>query len=110
MSDPSSQSSSQPRKRVKKSNPKPLKPPPPVSLPKRTPAELIDAIPPPPNYKPLPYRQIHCLPTIQLPPGTETDLYSLFTLFLTKDHFETIATNTNRYAKVKGAGSDRKRA
>ena len=110
MSDPSSQSSSQPRKRVKKSNPKPPKPPPQVSLPKRTPAELIDAIPPPPDYVPLPYRQIHRLPAIQLPPSTETDPYSLFTLFLTEDHFETIATNTNRYAEVKKAGSDRKRA
>jgi hypothetical protein len=30
-------------------------------------------------------------------------------LFLTEAHFETIATNTNRYAEVKKAGSEKKR-
>jgi hypothetical protein len=97
--------SCRPSKRVKRSNLKPLQ----VPLPKRTPAEVIDAIPPPPDYEPLPHRQIHRLPTIQLPPYANTDPYSLFTLFLTEAHFETIATNTNRYAEVKKAGSEKKR-
>ena len=101
--------SSQPSKRVKRSIPKPPKPPQ-DSLPKRTPAELIDAIPPPPNYVPLPYREIHRLPVIQLPPDTKTDPYSLFTLFITEAHFETIAANTNRYAEVKEADKNGKRA
>ena len=90
-------------KQVKRLNSKPLEP-------KRTPAELIDAIPPPPNYDPLPHLKIQRPPTIQLPPYTDTDLYSLFTLFLTEAHFQTIAANTNRYAEVKGAGSKGKRA
>lgn len=81
-----------------------------VPLLKRTPAELINAIPPPPDYEPLPHRQIHRLPTVRLPPNTNTDPYSLFTLFLTKAHFETIATNTNQYTEVKKAGSEGKRA
>jgi hypothetical protein len=97
--------SCRPSKRVKRSNLKPLQ----VPLPKRTPAELIDAIPPPLDYEPLPHRQIHRLPTIQLPPYANTDPYSLFTLFLTEAHFETIATNTNRYAEVKKVGSEKKR-
>lgn len=72
-------------------------------------SDLIDAIPPPPSYCPLPYRQISRPPAIQLPPNTKTDPYSLFTLFLTEEHFETIATNTNEYAREKGAGSEGKR-
>lgn len=78
--------------------------------PKGTPAEVIDAIPPPPDYAPLPYREIHRPPTIQLPAYANTDPYSLFTLFLTEAHFETIAANTNRYGLLKNADSDGKRA
>jgi hypothetical protein len=101
-----SNQSSRPSKRVKGSNSKP----PQVALPKRTPAELIDAIPPPPDYEPLPHRQIHRAPTIQLPLHVNRDPYSLFTLFITEAHFRTIAANTNRYAEVKKAGTEGKRA
>ena len=101
MSDPSSQKS----KRLKKLNSKPPR----TALPKRTPAELIDAIPPPPNYVPLPHRQIHRPPAIQLPLHVKTDPYSLFTLFLTEAHFEMIAANTNRYAELNNAGCEGKR-
>ena len=98
--------SSQPSKRLKTSHSKPLK----GVLPKRSPAELINAIPPPPEYVPLPYRQIQRPPLVQLPPQhVKRDPYSLFTLYLTEAHFETITANTNRYAEVKKAGSDRKR-
>jgi hypothetical protein len=38
-----------------------------------------------------------------------TQIQSLFTLFLTEAHFETIAADTNRYAEVKKAGSEGKR-
>jgi hypothetical protein len=72
----------QPSKRVKKADPKPPR----VVLPKRTPAELIDAIPPPPDYEPLPYRQIHHAPTVRLPLHANRDAYSLFMLFLTEAH------------------------
>ena len=75
-----------------------------------TPDELISAIPPPPEYLPLPYRETARSPVIRLPPGTNTDPYSLFKLFLTDKHFETIARNTNDYAKAKDAGSAGKRA
>jgi hypothetical protein len=98
--------SSRPSKRAKVSDSQP----PQVVLPKRTPAELIDAIPPPLDYIPLLHRQTNRAPSIQLPPHANKDLYSLFTLFLTEAHFETIAAHTNRYAEVKKAGSNRKRA
>src|ERR1700722_12000952 len=61
-----------PSKRVKVSNSQP----PQVVLPKRTPAELIDAIPPPLDYVPLPHRQINRAPSIQLPPHANKDPYS----------------------------------
>jgi len=93
-------------KRVKRLNSKPSQ----IPQPKRTPAELIDAIPPPPEYMPLPHRQIHRHPMLQLPPHANRDPYSLFTLFLTEAHFEVIAANTNRYAEVKEAGREGKRA
>jgi hypothetical protein len=96
---------SRPSKRVKKADPKP----PQAVLLKRTPAELIDAIPPLLDYEPLPYRQIHCTPAVQVPLHTNRDAYSLFTLFLTEAYFETIAVNTNRYAEVKEAGTKGKR-
>jgi hypothetical protein len=64
---------------------------------------LIVAIPPVPEYDPLPYRENPRQPTIELPPYTNIDLYSLFTLFLIEAHFETIATNTNRYVESKDA-------
>ena len=54
--------------------------------------------------------KINRAPTIQLPLYAYKDPYSLFTLFLTEAHFETIAANTNRYAEVKKAGSEGKRA
>jgi hypothetical protein len=57
-----SDSSSRPSKRVKKADPKLPR----VVLPKRTPAEFIDAILTPPDYEPLPYRQIHHAPAVQL--------------------------------------------
>src|ERR1700722_13698923 len=100
-----SDSNSRPSKRVKKADPKLPR----VVLPKRTPTELIDAIPPPPDYEPLPYRQIHRAPAVQLPLHANRDAYSLFTLFLTEAHFETIAANTNQYAEVKEAGTKGKR-
>lgn len=90
----------------------------PIAIPQRpakkrkitqTPTELIKAIPPPLDYYPLPYLQINRQPEVRLPEGTETDLYSLFKLFLTNKHFETIAINTNEYVKANGANSDRKR-
>lgn len=56
----------------------------------QTPAELIESIPPPPDYDTLPYLQINRRPEARLPIGTETDPYSLFKLFLTNKHFETI--------------------
>jgi hypothetical protein len=65
-------------------------------------AELIVAIPPPPEYKPLLYRDEYRPPTIELPIDTNTDPYSLFTLFLIEAYFETITTNTNRYTEKKG--------
>src|SRR5580700_7284339 len=94
---------SQPTKKAKLS----YTPKPPPKLEK--PADLIAAIPPPPEYDPLPHREN---PTIELPPHlhSNTDPYGLFTLFLTEAHFETIATNTNRYAEGKGAGTTGKRA
>jgi len=72
--------------------------------PKHTRVELIDTIPLPPEYMPLPHRQIHRHPMLQLPPHTNRDSSSLFTLFLTEAYFEIIAANTNRYAEVKEAG------
>ena len=79
-------------------------------VPKRTPAEVIDSIPPFPDYDPLPYRQIHRPPTIQLPQHVNgDDPYSLFTLFITEAHFEIIAENTNRYAEANNAGCEGKR-
>jgi hypothetical protein len=64
-------------------------------------AELIVAIPPLPEYEPLPYRDEYRPPIIELPIDTNTDPYSLFTLFLIEAHIETIATNTNRYTEKK---------
>jgi hypothetical protein len=90
--------SCRPTKRAKLSNP----------LPKRTPAELINAIPPP-DYEPLSHRQIYRPPRVQLPPNANTDPCGLLTLFLTESHFETIAANTNQYAEAKKAGSEGKR-
>jgi hypothetical protein len=58
----------------------------------------------------VPHRKIQRPPAVQLPPYANTDPYGLLTLFLTKAHFETIAANTNRYAEVKKAGSEGKRA
>jgi hypothetical protein len=84
--------------------------PPRVVLPERISAELVDAIPPPPDYVPLPHRQTNRAPSIQLPPHANKDPYSLFTLFLTEAHFETIGAHANRYAEVKKAGSEGKRA
>jgi hypothetical protein len=75
----------------------------------QTPTELIESIPPPPDYHPLPYLQINRRPEVRLPIGTETDPYSLFKLFLTNKHFETITANTNKYAEANGANSDGKR-
>jgi hypothetical protein len=75
----------------------------------QTPDELINSIPPPPSYQPLPYRQISRPPTIRIPPDVATDPYSLFKLFLTDRHFEIIAINTNAYAKAKEAGTNGKR-
>jgi Transposase IS4 len=94
MSDPNNR----PSKKAKLSHtPKPLEKP-------YSQCKPIAAIPPPPNYDPLPHRDNYRPPTIELPPHSNIDLYSLFTLFLTETHFETIATNTNRYAESKGAG------
>ena len=98
--------SSQSSKRLKRSNSKSPR----IALPKRTPAELIDAIPPPPEYVPLPHRRTYRSPTIQLPPHANRDPYSLFTLFLTEAYFETIAANTNRYTEIKKVGREGKRA
>jgi hypothetical protein len=91
-----------PAKRAKLSHPPKLE----------KPADLIVAIPPPPEYDPLPHRENPRQPTIELPPSLHSniDLYGLFILFLTEAHFETIATNTNRYAEGKGAGTTRKHA
>jgi hypothetical protein len=69
--------------------------------------ELIRKIPPPPSYDPLPYRHLSRAGTAQLPaslPKPHTDPYSLFTLFLTEKHFETMARNTNLYVKARNAG------
>ena len=98
--------SSRPSKRAKVSKSQPPR----VVLPKGTPADLIDAIPLLPDYVPLLHCQINRTPSIQLPPHANKDPYSLFTLFLIEAHFETIAAHTNRYAEVKEASSDRKRA
>ncbi|OXV06134.1 hypothetical protein Egran_06098 [Elaphomyces granulatus] len=74
---PAKKSTSQPKKKpTKKSKP------PQVDLPQRTPAELIHAIPAVPDYDPLPYREIN------------------------QKYFEMLAVNTNRYAKLKNAGSE----
>jgi hypothetical protein len=48
------------------------------------------------------YRDKPRQPTIKLPQNTNTNLYSLFILFLTEAHFETIVSNTNRYIQSKG--------
>src|ERR1700722_12924997 len=101
MSDPSRR----PSKRAKTSNSKPAQAP----MPKRTLEELINAIPPPPHYEPLPHREVQRPPAIQLPSDTNADPYGLFTLFLTESESEMIARNTNRYAEIKGAASDGKR-
>ena len=65
---------------------------------------LIKSIPPPPSYNPLPYRDLQRAGTpnlpADLPPKSYRDPYSLFTLFLTKSHFETIIRNTNLYIKA----------
>jgi hypothetical protein len=74
-----------------------------------SPTKLIESIPPPPSYHPLPYREINRPPEVRLPIGVETDPYSLFKLFITDKHFETIASNTNAYAKSKEAGTSGKR-
>ena len=67
--------------------------------------KLIKQIPPPPAYDPLPFRQLARAGIPQLPAGLlNTDPYSLFTLFLTEQDFETIARNTNLYAKARDAG------
>ena len=93
-----SDQTSRPNKRAKSSNtPKPLNNP----YSNYTIAELIAAILLPPEYEPLPYRDEYRPPTIELPIDINTDPYSLFTLFLTEAHFETIAINTNRYAEKK---------
>jgi hypothetical protein len=76
----------------------------------QTPTKLIQSIPPPPSYHPLPYCQINRSPIIRIPTGLKTDSYSLFKLFITDKHFETIASNTNEYAKSKEAGNSGKRA
>jgi hypothetical protein len=55
------------------------------------------------------YCQINRPPTVHIPTGVETDPYSLFKLFITDQHFETIAFNTNEYAKSKEASSNGKR-
>lgn len=92
---------------MKKADPKPLR----VVLPKCTPAELIAAIPPLPDYEPLPYHQIHHVHTVQLSQRDALwDAYSLFTLFLTEAHFEMIVVNTNRYVEIKEAGIKGKRS
>jgi hypothetical protein len=89
-----------PSKRAKLSHtPKPLENP----SSQCKPADLIAAIPPPPDYEPLPLRNDPRQPIVELPLHANNDPYSLFTLFLTEAHFETIATNTNRYAESKGA-------
>jgi hypothetical protein len=75
----------------------------------QTPTELIQSIPPPPNYQPLPYCQINRPPKVHISTDIETDPYSLFKLFITDQHFETIAFNINQYAKFKKAGSNGKR-
>ena len=74
-----------------------------------SPAELINSIPPPPCYDPLPYRQISRPPQVQLLIEVETDPYSLFKLFITDKHFDIIALNTNAYAESKQAGIEGKR-
>lgn len=75
---------------------------------------LIQSIPPPPDYEPLPYRDLQRAGTPNLPPDlpphASSDPYSLFTLFFTESHFETIARNTNQYAKARQAGKPGKRA
>jgi hypothetical protein len=76
----------------------------------QTPTELIQSIPPPPRYHPLPYCQINRSPIVRITTGIKTDPYSLFKLFITDKHFETIASNTNKYAKSKEAGSCGKRS
>ena len=79
-------------------------------IPTQTPTELINSIPPPPDYVPLSYRQISRSPVVHIPLNSKTNPYSLFKLFVTDKHFETIAVNTNEYAKSKEAGSEGKRS
>jgi hypothetical protein len=90
-----------PAKRAKLSHPPKLE----------KPADLIAAISPPPEYDPLPHREKPRQPTIELPPHLHSNIdpYGLFMLFLIEAHFETIATNTNRYAEGKGASTTGKR-
>src|SRR5437764_12862440 len=77
----------------------------------RTAAEVITAIPTPPKFLPLPHASNPRSANVMLPPDINSgDPYTLFTLFLTEKHFETIATNTNTYAALSGAGQPGKRA
>jgi hypothetical protein len=46
------------------------------------PADLVGAITPALEYDPLPLCDNYRQPIIELPPNTNTDLYSLFILFL----------------------------
>lgn len=85
-----------------------------VKKPKLSVADgLIRLIPPPPHYDPLPYRHLLRAGTTQLPVDLPTksygDPYSLFTLFLTEKHFNTITKNINYYAKTRNAGGPNKR-
>jgi hypothetical protein len=74
----------------------------------QTPAKPVQPIPPPPSYQPLPYCQINRSPTVHVPIDAKTDPYSLFKLFITNQHFESIAFNINKYAKSKEAGGSGK--
>src|SRR5437016_4973722 len=66
--------------------------------------ELISSIPLPLDYDLLPYRDLQRAGTPNLPASLPSksyrDLYSLFTLFLTKKYFETIIRNINYYTKA----------
>ena len=73
------------------------------------PTDLINAIPSPPKYDPLLYREISRSAAVGSPLHASIDPYSLFKLFLPDKHFETIAANTNDYAKAKGASCKGKR-
>src|SRR5947208_2627278 len=73
--------------------------------------ELINSIPPPPHYNSLPYRHLRRAGTAQLPAGLPPKSYrDPYNLFLTEKHFDTIARNTNCYAKARNARGPGKRA